>query len=104
MDEAGFVTSELVWATAYTAAAFHCVSSGSAPVLKINELVGAYGVSGATSQQDEENAMFAREKVGWAVRPEKDSTPSQVKKHINELYEQTGLAHLSSDARQPESL
>jgi len=128
MDEAGFVTPELAWAKAYTAAAFRsmsprfqdglliqqwcrernpqlltnlsvmtngrvAVSGGCAPVFKVNEMVGAYGVSGATSQQDEEIAIFAREKVGWAVRPEKDNTPLQVKKHINELYDQAGLGH-----------
>jgi glc operon protein GlcG len=128
MDEAGFVTPELAWAKAYTAAAFRsmsprfqdglliqqwcrernpqlltnlsvltngrvAVSGGCAPIFKANEMVGAYGVSGATSQQDEEIAVFAREKVGWAARPEKDDTPPGVKNHINELYEQAGLSH-----------
>ena len=128
MDDAGFVTPELAWAKAYTAAAFRsmsprfqdglliqqwcrernpqlltnlsvltngrvAVSGGCAPVFKGDEMVGAYGVSGATSQQDEEIAVYAREKVGWAHRPEKDTTPPEVKKHINELYEQAGLGH-----------
>lgn len=69
------------------------VSGGCAPIFKGNEMVGAYGVSGATSQQDEEIAVYAREKVGWAHRPEKDTTPAEVKKHINELYEKAGLGH-----------
>jgi len=28
-----------------------------------------------------------------AHRPEKDTTPPEVKKHINALYEQAGLGH-----------
>jgi uncharacterized protein GlcG (DUF336 family) len=69
------------------------VSGGCAPIFKGNDMVGAYGVSGATSQQDEEIAVFAREKVGWAVRPANDTTRPEVKKHINELYDLAGLAH-----------
>jgi len=42
------------------------VSGGCAPIFRGNEMVGAYGVSGATSQQDEEIAVYAREKVGCA--------------------------------------
>jgi len=34
-------------------------SGGSAPVFKGDELVGAYGISGGTSQQDEEMALHA---------------------------------------------
>jgi glc operon protein GlcG len=56
------------------------VSGGCAPIFKGNEMVGAYGVSGATSQQDEEIAIFAREKVGWIIRPEKDESSLEVKK------------------------
>jgi glc operon protein GlcG len=128
MDEAGFVTPELAWAKAYTAAAFRsmsprfqdglliqqwcrernpqlltnlsvltngkvAVSGGCAPIFKGTEMLGAYGVSGATSQQDEEIAIFAREKVGWAIRPDTDTTHPEVKRHINELYEQAGLGH-----------
>jgi glc operon protein GlcG len=69
------------------------VSGGCAPIFKGNEMVGAYGVSGATSQQDEEIAIYAREKVGWRHQPEHDTTSPEVKKHINELYEQAGLSH-----------
>jgi uncharacterized protein GlcG (DUF336 family) len=67
------------------------VSGGCAPIFKGDEMVGAYGVSGATSQQDEAIAVYAREKVGWRHRPENDTIPADVKKHINELYEQAGL-------------
>src|SRR5512146_3455704 len=43
-------------------------SGGSAPVFRGDEMVGAYGVSGATSDQDEVIAQYARAKVGWAHR------------------------------------
>ena len=128
MDDAGFVTPELAWAKAYTAAAFRsmsprfqdglliqqwcrernpqllvnlsamtngkvAVSGGCAPVFKDDEMVGAYGVSGATSQQDEAIAIYAREKADWAHRPKNDTTPAAVKAHINELYDNAGLGH-----------
>src|SRR6202051_4573613 len=41
-------------------------SGGAAPVFHGAEMVGAYGVSGGTSQQDEVMAQYARAKVGWA--------------------------------------
>ena len=67
-------------------------SGGGAPVFIGDELVGAYGISGGTSQQDEEMAIYARAKVGWAhestVEPNDD-----VKKHINELYAKAGITH-----------
>jgi glc operon protein GlcG len=66
-------------------------SGGSAPVFQGDEMVGAYGVSGGTSQQDEEMALFAREKVGWAHAPQQDNTASAVKAHVNELYAQAGI-------------
>src|SRR4029077_10391251 len=53
-------------------------SGGSAPVFKGDELVGAYGISGGTSQQDEEMALHARAKVGWAHMPEHDNTDPEV--------------------------
>jgi glc operon protein GlcG len=68
-------------------------SGGCAPVFKGNEMVGAYGVSGATGDQDEEIARYARKKVGWAHMPAKDDTPADVKKHINEIYAKVGLKH-----------
>jgi hypothetical protein len=66
-------------------------SGGSAPVFKGDELVGAYGISGGTSQQDEEMALYARSKVGWAHVPEHDNTDPGVKAHINALYAQAGI-------------
>jgi glc operon protein GlcG len=67
------------------------VSGGAAPVFKGNEMVGAYGISGATSDQDEEIGRYARQKVGWQHVPERDDTPADVKRHINEIYAQVGL-------------
>ena len=66
-------------------------SGGCAPVFKGNEMVGAYGISGATSDQDEEIGAYARAKAGWAHVPEKDTTPESVKKHVNEIYAKVGL-------------
>src|SRR5262245_25842683 len=68
-------------------------SGGSAPVFKGDEMVGAYGISGGTSQQDEEMAIFARSKVGWAHVPEHDTTDPEVKAHINELYAKAGFSN-----------
>lgn len=66
-------------------------SGGAAPVFKGNEMVGAYGVSGGTSQQDEVIAQAARAKLGWAQRPESDEPAASVKEHINELYARAGI-------------
>ncbi len=66
-------------------------SGGCAPVFKGNEMVGAYGVSGATSDQDEIIAIYAREKVGWKHLAADDTTHPDVKKHINELYKKAGI-------------
>lgn len=66
-------------------------SGGCAPVFKGDELVGAYGISGGTSDQDEVMARYAREKVGWAHRREHDDTPEDVKTHVNEIYARIGL-------------
>ena len=66
-------------------------SGGCAPVFKGDEMVGAYGVSGATSDQDEVIGRYAREKLGWAHKPVNDDTPEDVKKHINEIYAKVGL-------------
>jgi uncharacterized protein GlcG (DUF336 family) len=66
-------------------------SGGCAPVFKGNEMVGAYGISGGTSDQDEIIARHTREKVGWAHCAANDTTPAAVKEHINRLYEQAGL-------------
>jgi len=56
-----------------------------------DEMIGAYGVSGATSDQDEVIARHARAKVGRAHRPATDTTPDEVKAHINELYGKAGI-------------
>ncbi|KQX26592.1 GlcG/HbpS family heme-binding protein [Variovorax sp. Root434] len=66
-------------------------SGGCAPVFKGNEMVGAYGISGATGDQDEEIGRYARAKVGWAHMPAEDTTPDSVKKHVNEIYAKVGL-------------
>jgi glc operon protein GlcG len=66
-------------------------SGGSAPIFKGDQLVGAYGISGGTSQQDEEMALYARSKVGWAHRSEHDNTNPEVKAHINALYADVGI-------------
>ena len=55
-----------------------------------DEMVGAYGISGGTSQQDEEMALYARAKVGWAHESTAEPKPS-VKAHINELYAKAGI-------------
>jgi glc operon protein GlcG len=66
-------------------------SGGAAPVFKGNEMVGAYGVSGGTSQQDEVIAQAACAKVGWAQRAESEEPNAGVKEHINELYAKAGI-------------
>ena len=65
-------------------------SGGGAPVFKGDEMVGAYGISGGTSQQDEEMALYARAKVGWAHASSAEPKAS-VKLHINELYAKAGI-------------
>ena len=65
-------------------------SGGGAPVFKGDEMVGAYGISGATGDQDEEIGATPAP-VGWAHRPEHDTTPESVKKHVNEIYASVGL-------------
>jgi uncharacterized protein GlcG (DUF336 family) len=67
-------------------------SGGCAPIFKGDEMVGAYGISGGTSQQDEEMAVYARAKVGWAHVSEHDTTDPEVRAHINALYAKAGIA------------
>lgn len=67
------------------------VSGGCAPVFKGNEMVGAYGISGATSDQDEEIGRHARAAVGWQHAPTDDDLHPDVRKHVNEIYAQVGL-------------
>jgi uncharacterized protein GlcG (DUF336 family) len=66
-------------------------SGGCAPVFKGDELVGAYGISGGTSQQDEIMGRYARGKLQWAHMKEHDDTPPDVKEHINQIYAEVGL-------------
>jgi len=66
-------------------------SGGCAPIFKGEVLVGAYGVSGGTSDQDEVMANWAREQVGWAHRKATDDTPESVKAHVNEIYDKVGM-------------
>jgi len=68
------------------------VSGGCAPIFRGNEMVGAYGVCGPTSQQDDEISEYARSKAGWRKTPEHDDTPESVKQHINAIYSQLGLS------------
>jgi uncharacterized protein GlcG (DUF336 family) len=65
-------------------------SGGGAPVFRGDEMVGAHGISGGTSQQDEEMAIYARVKVGWAHRSSAEPKES-VKEHINALYAEAGI-------------
>ncbi|MBV1797309.1 heme-binding protein [Siccirubricoccus sp. G192] len=67
------------------------ISGGAAPVFKGEEMVGAYGISGGTSDQDEVMGRHAREKLGWQHQPATDDTPQEVKDHINAIYERVGL-------------
>jgi glc operon protein GlcG len=67
------------------------VSGGCAPVFEGDEMIGAYGISGGTSDQDESMGNYAREKVGWRHLPEHDPTPANVKEHVNAIYEKVGL-------------
>ena len=60
-------------------------------MFKGDELVGAYGVSGGTSDQDEAMARHARARVGWAHLRENDNTPDDAKRQVNELYARIGL-------------
>lgn len=66
-------------------------SGGCAPIFKGDVMVGAYGVSGATSDQDEVMAEYARETVGWAKTAATDTTAPGVKEHINAIYAQIGI-------------
>jgi uncharacterized protein GlcG (DUF336 family) len=66
-------------------------SGGMAPIFRQNEMVGAYGVRGATSGQDEDIGQFARARVGWAHLAAADDTKEAVKAHVNELYEKAGI-------------
>jgi glc operon protein GlcG len=62
------------------------ISGGCAPNFRGDEMVGAYGISGGTSDQDEVMAVHARGVCGWRHMPETDTTPQHLKDHIHELY------------------
>jgi uncharacterized protein GlcG (DUF336 family) len=66
-------------------------SGGCAPIFIGDEMVGAYGVSGATSDQDEVMSEYARQKVGWSKTAANDTTSDEVKAHINEIYSKIGI-------------
>jgi len=68
-------------------------SGGCAPVFKGDEMVGAYGISGGTSDQDEVMGQYARAKVGWAHAPQTDDLTPEAREHINQLYARAGLGH-----------
>lgn len=66
-------------------------SGGAAPIFMGDEMVGAYGVSGATSDQDEIMSEHARVKVGWSKTAAHDATATGVRDHINEIYAKVGI-------------
>ena len=45
-------------------------SGGSTPIFRGKEMIGCFGISGGTSEQDEEMGRYARAKLGWAHEPE----------------------------------
>jgi glc operon protein GlcG len=67
-------------------------SGGCAPVFRGDEMVGAYGISGGTSDQDEVMGQYARQKLGWAHKPEHDDASPELKEHVNQIYDKVGLA------------
>lgn len=44
-------------------------SGGSTPIFRGKNMVGCFGISGGTSEQDEEMGRYARAKMGWAHEP-----------------------------------
>lgn len=66
-------------------------SGGCAPVFKGDTLVGAYGISGGTSDQDEVMARHACTVCSWSIRAANDTTSEGVKVHIAELYSKAGI-------------
>ena len=67
------------------------ISGGAAPIFRGQEMVGAYGISGGTSDQDEVMGQYARQKLGWLHQPEVDDTPAEVKAHVNAIYDKIGM-------------
>jgi uncharacterized protein GlcG (DUF336 family) len=70
-------------------------SGGCAPIFFGETMVGCYGISGGTSGQDEEMAIYAREKVGWAWTPPADTISEATREHVNEIYSKIGLSDRS---------
>lgn len=66
-------------------------SGGMAPIFDGDDMIGFYGISGATSQQDEVMGVHAREKVGWQHEPANDTMSQEVRDHIREVYQSIGL-------------
>jgi glc operon protein GlcG len=97
MDDAGFIAPEernpqiLINASALTNGQVY-VSGGCAPIFKGDEMVGAYGIAGGTSDEDEAMGRYAREKLGWAHMPEHDTMKASAKAHVNDIYAKTGIA------------
>jgi glc operon protein GlcG len=67
------------------------VSGGCAPVFRGSTMVGAYGISGGTSDQDEVMGRYARDKLGWSIASDRDETSPEMKAHIQEIYRKVGL-------------
>lgn len=66
-------------------------SGGAAPIFRGDVMVGAYGVSGGTSDQDEVMSEYAREKVGWSKTAATDAVATGVKDHVNDIYSRIGI-------------
>jgi len=66
-------------------------SGGAAPIFFGNTLVGCYGISGATSDQDEEMGRHARQQVGWSPVPADPAVAEATREHINEIYGRIGI-------------
>ena len=68
------------------------VSGGCAPIFKGDEMVGAYGIAGGTSDQDEAMGLHACHKLGWQRKPEHDDVKPGVKERVNAIYAELGLS------------
>lgn len=66
-------------------------SGGAAPIFDGNDIIGFYGISGATSDQDEAMARYARELVGWPHEPADDIIPEETRRHLKEVYARIGI-------------
>lgn len=66
-------------------------SGGCAPIFKGDTMMGAYGISGGTSDQDEDMARYACGLCAWQIRAANDTTSEGVKAHIKELYGRAGI-------------